>query len=201
MKDLILMALQYQIDKNKGREIVMNSPSNKMFQNISNNTANSFSINSENKNVHLQSNKTLVEDELSNQIRMSNSSSNKVELFPVHNKSVYSHNVSKNSYQIAGFAPKPKSKSELEEMRNNNNDYYSLFQEEYIQKKLKEEKDDCTEFDIYSDQIFLLVDKKHLSKRYIMLTPSNLYIIEPKEMKFTHVVKKENILCFQISNR
>ena len=191
---------EYQIEKNKGREIVM-SPSTKMFQNISNNNANNFSINSDNKNVHLQSNKTLVENELSNQIRMSNSSSNKVELFPVHNKSVYSH-VTKNSYQIAGIGlPNPKSKSELEEMRNNNNDYYSLFQEEYIQKKLKEEKDNCTEFDIYSDQIFLLVDKKHLNKRYIMLTPSNLYIIEPKEMKFTNVIKKENILCFQISNR
>ena len=93
------------------------------------------------------------------------------------------------------------SKVELDELRNNNYDYYSLFQDEYIQRKLKDEKDNCHEFNVYSDQIFLLTEKKHLNKSYIMITPSHIYLIEPKEMRFTHVVKKENILSFQISNK
>ena len=181
---------EYQIDKNKGREIVVTS-SNKMFQNPNNNN-----------NAHLQSNKSLTEKELDHELRISSSTSNKMELFPSHNNSVYIHNVSQANYHknVIGVTI-PKTKLELEEMRNNNNDYYSLFQEEYVQKKLKEENDDCTEFDIYSDQIFLLADKKHFYKRYIMVTPSNLFIIEPKEMKFAITVKKENIVSFQISNK
>ena len=93
------------------------------------------------------------------------------------------------------------SKVELDELRNNNYDYYSLFQEESIKRKLQDVKDKCHEFNVYSDQIFLLTEKKHLSKRYIFITPSHLYIIEPKEMKFTHVIKKEQILSFQLSNK
>ena len=180
---------EYKIDKSKGREIVMTSSSN-MFQA------------SGSKNSHLSTNKTLTENEMNHQLRMSSSASNKMPLLPSHNNSVYIHNVSQANYHknVIGMTI-PKSKSEIEEMRNNNNDYYSLFQEEYIQKKLKEEKDDCTEFDIYSDQIFLLADKKHFLKRYIMITPSNLFIIEPKEMKFAICVKKDNIVSFQISNK
>ena len=93
------------------------------------------------------------------------------------------------------------SKVELDELRNNNYDYYSLFQDEFIQKRLKDEKDNCHEFNVYSDQIFLLSEKKHLNKCYIMITPSRIYLIEPKEMRFTHIIKKENILSFQISNK
>ena len=48
------------------------------------------------------------------------------------------------------------SKAELKQLRNNNYDYYSLFQEESVQRKLKEEKDNCNEFNIYSDLIYLL---------------------------------------------
>ena len=54
---------------------------------------------------------------------------------------------------------------------------------------------------MYSDQIFLLNEKKHLKKNYIVLTPSHIYLIEPKENQFTHAIKKENILSFQISNK
>jgi len=93
------------------------------------------------------------------------------------------------------------SKVELDELRNNNYDYYSLFQEEYMQKRLREQNDKCHEFNIYSDLIFLLTDKKHLSKRYIVITPTRLYLIDPKDVKFTHIVKKEDILSFQISNK
>ena len=189
---------EYQIEKNK-REIVM-APSTKMFQNTTSGGAQNFSINSNNINNtnHIQSNKTLVEKDF-NSFRIG-SSSEKIQIKPNHSNSIYSHyNYSNANFKnVFGFQ---RSKSELEEMRNNNSDYYSLYQEEYIQKKLKEEKDNCTEFDIYSDQIFLLIDKKHLSKRFIMLTPSNIYIIEPKEMKFIRIVKKENILSFQISNK
>ena len=192
---------EYQITKNKGREIVM-TQSTKMFQNTTNNKTNNFSINSNNNNNYiLQSNKTLVEKDFNSQLRIG-SSSEKIEIIPSHSNSIYSHyNYSQNNYKNAFGFQIARTKTELEEMRNNNNDYYSLYQEEYIQKKLKEEKDDCTEFDIYSDQIFLFIDKKHISKRFIMLTPSNLYIIEPKEMNFTRIVKKENILSFQISNK
>ena len=93
------------------------------------------------------------------------------------------------------------SKAKLEEMRNNNYDYYSLYQEEYVKDRLREENDNCNEFEIYSDQIFLFTDKKHFSKRYMMITPSKLYIIDPKEGLFLKTVKKENFLSFQISNR
>ena len=93
------------------------------------------------------------------------------------------------------------SKVELDELRNNNYDYYSLFQEDYMQRRLKEQNDKCHEFNIYSDLIFLLTDKKHLSKRYIVITPSRLYLIDPKDVKFTHIIKKEDILSFQISNK
>jgi hypothetical protein len=92
------------------------------------------------------------------------------------------------------------SKVELKELRNNNYDYYSLFQDEIITNKLRELKDDCHEFNVYSDQILLLREKKHLSKRYIFITPSHILIIEPKEMKFTNTIKKEQILSFQLSN-
>ena len=93
------------------------------------------------------------------------------------------------------------SKVELDELRNNNYDYYSLFQEEYMQRRLREQNDKCHEFNIYSDLIYLLTDKKHFNKRYIVITPTRLYLIEPKDTKFTHIVKKEDILSFQISNK
>ena len=185
---------EYQIEKNKGREIVMTS-STKMFQNTKNDTTNSFAISSNNMHNSLLPTKTLADKNNNYELR----GSNKIQLLPSHKNSISSNNFMQSSYRINVLGPK--SKSELEEMRNNNNDYYSLFQEEYIQKKLKEENDNCTEFEIYTDQIFLFLDKKHISKRFIMLTPSNLYIIEPKEMKFVKVIKKEKILSFQISNK
>ena len=92
------------------------------------------------------------------------------------------------------------SKVEYEELRNNNYDYYSLYQEESITLKLRDLKDKCHEFNVYSDQILLLTEKKHLSKRYIFITPSHIFIIEPKEMKFAQIIKKEQILSFQLSN-
>ena len=34
-----------------------------------------------------------------------------------------------------------------------------------------------------------------------MITPTHIYVIDPKEMIFSHTIKKENILSFQISNK
>ena len=90
---------------------------------------------------------------------------------------------------------------EEQEIINNNNDYYSLFQETYVQDKLKEKKDNCDEKNIYSDQIYLLVNKKKLSQRLIMLTPSNIFIIEPKEARFTNIIEKKEISSIAISNK
>jgi hypothetical protein len=70
-----------------------------------------------------------------------------------------------------------------------------------MQRKFKEQKDKCNEFNTYSDQIFLLSEKKHFNKSYIVITPSHIYLIEPKNMIFTHIIKKEDILSFQISNK
>ena len=120
-----------------------------------------------------------------------------------NNKNIISHNYSQSSsgFNVINTLSKNQSKIELEELRNNNNDYYSLYQEDYVQKELIQQKDKCTEFNIYSDQIYLLTAKKHLSKRYLLLTPSNLYIIEPKEMIFTHVISKNKITSIVISNK
>ena len=187
----------YQIQKNNERQIVMAQP-NKMFQNTINTSTNNFSINSDTNNIRDQS-QSLTEKEINSQFRMG-SIPQKMEMFPSHKNSVYSQNFSQSSYHLSAQGKAP-SKNELEEMRNNNNDYYSLYQEEYIQKKLKEEKDNCTEFEIYSDQIFLFDEKKHLTKKFIMITPHNIYIIEPKEMRFIKIIKKEKISSFQISNK
>ena len=182
-----------QLDKSKQNEITMSSTStsHKMFQDNNNTNKN---ITSRNNNFSLSSsnNKKIIQN---NNARISNKSTDsfgKMELFP----SVHLSESNGNNIQYSRL-----SKVELDELRNNNYDYYSLYQEDYIKKKLKEEKDNCNEFNLYSDQIFLLTDKKHLSKRYIIITPSHLYIIEPKEMKFTHVIKKEKILSFKISNK
>ena len=117
---------------------------------------------------------------------------NKLELFP-------SINLSESSGKPIQY--NRLSKVELDELRNNNYDYYSLFQEDYIQRRLKEEKDKCNEFNMYSDQIYQVIDRKHINKKYIVITPSHIYLIEPKEMRFTHIIKKENIISFQISNK
>jgi hypothetical protein len=170
----------YQIDK-KGREIIT--------INTSQNTKNE-NINDMNNNIVSSQNKIIFEKEKN--IKFSKRGSyNVTKLLQIHN----------SSFSSLMINPVKNPKKSLEEMRNDNSDYYSLFQEEYIQNKLREEKDNCTEFDIYSDQIFLFTDKKHFNKKYIMITPNNLYIIEPKEMRFVKIIKTEKFLSFQISNK
>ena len=87
------------------------------------------------------------------------------------------------------------------EIENNNYDYYSLFHEDYVKTKLNELNDKGNEKNIYSDQIYLLSDKKKLEKKLILLTPSNIYIIEPKDASFNIIINKNEIKNIAISNK
>ena len=175
------------LNKSKENEISMNSSSKK--------TQNDFSLDkSKNQLTNISKNNQ------KNQSTINKNSSIKIN--PDNNQlKLYSSISDSNPEDLQISQINRMSKVELDELRNNNYDYYSLFQEESIKRKLQDVKDKCHEFNVYSDQIFLLTEKKHLSKRYIFITPSHLYIIEPKEMKFTHVIKKEQILSFQLSNK
>ena len=80
-------------------------------------------------------------------------------------------------------------------------DYYCLFQEEYVRRKLGHLKDVCYERNIYSDQVYVLVERKSLLKKYIMLSPLNFCIIEPNTLKFVYVDKIKNIKNIVLSNK
>ena len=89
-----------------------------------------------------------------------------------------------------------------EEIENNNYDYCSLFHEQFIRQKLNDLKDKGNEKNIYSDEIYLLSDKKKvLEKRLILLTPTNIYIIESKDSKFLQIINKSEINRIDISNQ
>ena len=90
---------------------------------------------------------------------------------------------------------------EQEKIENNNYDYCSLFHEDFVKNKLRTLQDNGNEKNIYSDQIFLLSDKKKLEKRLILLTPSYLYIIESKEAQFVLTLNKNEINKIAISNQ
>jgi hypothetical protein len=175
------------LNKSKENEISMNSSSKK--------TQNDFSLDkSKNQLTNISKNNQKNQSTINK--------NNSIKINPDNNKlKLYSSISDSNPEDLQISQINRMSKVELDELRNNNYDYYSLFQEESIKRKLQDVKDKCHEFNVYSDQIFLLTEKKHLSKRYIFITPSHLYIIEPKEMKFTHVIKKEQILSFQLSNK
>ena len=188
-----------------------------MKQSLSSTNSNNINLNGENKinankndsqikiNNFSNKNEIILEDS-NNQININGKESNinsnksddddedddKIDIFPFRKLS----EVADDPTQIHRL-----SKVELDELRNNNYDYYSLFQEDFMQRKFKEQKDKCNEFNTYSDQIFLLSEKKHFNKSYIVITPSHIYLIEPKNMIFTHIIKKEDILSFQISNK
>ena len=176
---------------------------------VSNQSDNNINISKNNTEKGHLTGKSMVESGLRKNLTNFTESSSSISINDnnnknnFNNKNIISHNYSQStaSFNVTNTLGKNHSKKELEELRNNNNDYYSLYQEEYVQKKLDEEKDKCTEFNIYSDQIYLLTAKKHLSKRYLLLTPNNLYIIEPKEMIFTRVIKKNEISSIIISNK
>jgi hypothetical protein len=88
-----------------------------------------------------------------------------------------------------------------QEIENNNYDYCSLFHEQFVITKLNSTGDKANEKNIYSDQIYLLSDKKKLEKRLILLTPSKIYFIDPKEAKFLLTINKDEIKQISISNQ
>ena len=74
-----------------------------------------------------------------------------------------------------------------------NKDYYCLTQEDYVRRKLAQLGDSYFGKDIYSDKIFVLVERKSLLKKYILLTASHFCIIEQNTLKFVYVDKIKNI--------
>ena len=79
-------------------------------------------------------------------------------------------------------------------------DYYCLYQEEYVRRKLGHLNDICAERNIYSDQIYVLVEKKLILKKYLLLTPLHFCIVEQNTLKFVYVDKIKNIKNIVISN-
>ena len=80
-------------------------------------------------------------------------------------------------------------------------DYYCLYQEEYVRRKLGHLNDICAERNIYSDLIYVLVEKKQLLKKYLLLTPSHFCIVEQNTLKFVYVDKIKNIKNIVVSNK
>ena len=165
--------------------------------------SNSNNINVENKedkniiiknNQNIPSNKNSIEisSQGSTPMPLSNKSNN--------NKIIFEH-TSNNNIQInERNSQKIKNEKERQQIENNNYDYYSLFHESSVKLKLREKNDNANERNIYSDQIYLLTEKKKLEKRLILLTPSYIYIIEPKEMRFEIIFEKTELEKLAISN-
>ena len=219
LENVIITGIQkegFNIDNSSMKQSLSSTNSNNINISGENNQENNNINNIDNQNNKKES-QIILDKSNENEIILSNSINNKNTNNLSESKSSFNTIKSNNdindskldlfpSINLLESSGKPiqysrLSKVELDELRNNNYDYYSLFQDEFIQKRLKDEKDNCHEFNVYSDQIFLLSEKKHLNKCYIMITPSRIYLIEPKEMRFTHIIKKENILSFQISNK
>ena len=80
-------------------------------------------------------------------------------------------------------------------------DYFGLYQEDYVRRKLGHLNDLCTEKNIYTDKIYVLIEKKQLAQKYLMLTPINFCIIEQHTLKFVYVDKIKNIKNIVISNK
>ena len=220
LENVIITGIQkegFNIDNSSMKQSLSSTNSNNINISGENNKGNNNNINNIDNQNNKKESQIILDKSNENEIILSNSINNKNTNNLSESKSSFNTIKSNNdindskldlfpSINLLESSGKPiqysrLSKVELDELRNNNYDYYSLFQDEFIQKRLKDEKDNCHEFNVYSDQIFLLSEKKHLNKCYIMITPSRIYLIEPKEMRFTHIIKKENILSFQISNK
>ena len=80
-------------------------------------------------------------------------------------------------------------------------DYYCLYQEDYVKRKLGHLNDICSEKHIYSDQIYVLVEKKQLVKKYILLSPNNFSILDVNTLKFVYIDKIKNIKNIVLSNK
>ena len=80
-------------------------------------------------------------------------------------------------------------------------DYYCLFQEEYVRRKLGHLNDVCAERNIYSEQIYVLVEKKSLLKKYLLLTPLHFCVLDLNTLKFVYVDKIKNIKNIVVSSK
>ena len=80
-------------------------------------------------------------------------------------------------------------------------DYYCLYQEDYVKRKLGYLNDMCSEKHIYSDQIYVLVEKKQLVKKYLLLSPNNFSILDVNTLKFVYIDKIKNIKNIVLSNK
>ena len=89
----------------------------------------------------------------------------------------------------------------LQKKERINKDYYYLYLEEYIRRKLSSLNDKCSGGSIYSDKISVLVERKTLVKKYLLLSPLNFCIIEPNSLKFVYIDKITNIKNIVISNK
>ena len=199
--------------KNKINNLEINSGNNINIEkdekqnNLEINNNNQFNI--EDKNIAKSNSFEMVNDF----INIEKDPKNKKNSFSISSNNSSIINNSKNSNLSKSLQLKPVSNNTIEthgmqitkaqkaEIENNNYDYYSLFHEDYVLNKLKELKDNANEKNIYSDQIYLLIGGRKLEKRLILLTPSHLYIIEPKEPQFVLIMDKAEINKIAISNQ
>ena len=133
---------------------------------------------------------------------------NKIEISTQNSTSINSNPNSKSQSQIiiqqvsnTNIDAKRTSSRIRREIENNNYDYYSLFHEDYVLRKLNQLNDKANEKNIYSDQIYLLTNGRKLEKRLILLTPSHIFIIEPKEAEFILIMEKTELAKIAISNQ
>ncbi len=203
-----------EINKNNQINIPMSKTikeDNLDFQISTNN--NNININEKSKeklNIEIsKSNIINIENNNKNNIPNISLNTNKIEISSQNNipgkgraKSEFTfQHVSNTNFEGKG-KQKDRTLSQIkkEEIENNNYDYYSLFHEQYVLNKFREKKDNANEKNIYSDQIYLLNGKK-LEKRLILLTPSYVYIIDPKEAIFILIMEKSEIEKIAISNQ
>ena len=165
--------------------------------------SNSNNINVENKedkNIIIKNNQNMPSNKNSIEITSQGSTPMPLSNKSNDNKIIFEH-TSNNNIQInERNSQKIKNEKEQQQIENNNYDYYSLFHESSVKLKLREKNDNANERNIYSDQIYLLTEKKKLEKRLILLTPSYIYIIEPKEMRFEIIFEKTELEKLAISN-
>ena len=166
----------------------------KQILDISN--SNNINIDNNNKNIIIKENQNIPSNK--NTIEISAQNSN----MPINNNSknkLAFEKVSNSSIKINENKP-PKEK-EKEQIENNNFDYYSLFHEDFVKQKLRQKNDKSNEKDIYSDQIYLLTEKKKLEKRLLLITLENIYIIEPKDSRFEIIFEKKELEKIALSNQ
>ena len=161
---------------------INNSPKEKPKEGFSMSKSNNIKLDEKTNNINLNNNKNNLSLSL-NKNNLEISSQNKA---TKHFKSVSQSQITIEQIQMKRLSTKSK-KALIE---NNNYDYYSLFHEDYVLRKLKELKDQANENNIYSDQIFLLTNGKKLEKRLILL----LLLL----FKFILFVFSSNLIVFDL---